>query len=130
MLPVGILNKAIEMAKKSDYYPYKIGAVIFNKKRIISCGFNSVRSFSAISNKYKKYIESCHAEQNAIMKVRDKKKLKNASIIVIRINHFSESISNARPCENCMRSIRFFHIKNIYYSDSKGQIILEKLTYE
>lgn len=129
MLPVGILNKAIEVAKSSSYYPYKIGCVIFNKKRIISSGFNAVRSFSLINDKYKKYIESCHAEQAAIMRVRNKRKLWNASMIVIRINHYSEMISMAKPCENCMKSIRFFHIRDLYYSDSNGQIILEKLTY-
>lgn len=128
MLPVGILNKAVETAEKSNYYPYKIGSVIFKGKRILSCGFNAIRSCSSIADKYRKTYESLHAEQHAIMQIKNKNLLHNASMIIIRIN-LSGNLSLARPCRMCMKSILFFHLKEIYYSDRKGQIILEKLNF-
>lgn len=116
------------MAEKSSYYPYRVGAVIYKGKRILGAGFNAVRSFSKINDKYKAFRESLHAEQHAMMNVKNWSSMKGASIIVVRIN-MSGTISLAKPCENCMQSIRAVKIKEIYYSDRNGQIILEKVEY-
>ena len=126
IIPIGVLNKALESAKKSNFYIYKVGAVIFKGKKIISCGYNDIRSFSKINNKYKKHFTSCHAEQFALMNIPNKKNIKNASIFIIRLN-ISGKTSLAKPCEYCLKTIKSFNIKKIYYSNKKKKIILEKL---
>ena len=62
-----IIKTAIEEAKKSTCHP-RIGAVIFKGKRILSKGFNDIRS-SSIPLKHRKWVESLHAEQSALLKV-------------------------------------------------------------
>ena len=125
-MTVGILKKAIENAEKSQMYPYRIGCVIFRGKKILSCGYNQVRTSSKIPDKYKKYIEALHAEQHAVMQIKNKEVLFGASILVIRISRAGK-LTMGKQCENCMKTIRHFNFKEIYYSNSNGEIILEKV---
>lgn len=125
-MTTGIIRKAIEFAEKSRMYPYRIGCVIFKGKKIISCGYNQKRTSKQLPDKYKKFIETLHAEQHAIMCVRNKALLDSASMLVIRINRRGKLVM-AKPCETCMKSIIHFNIKNIFYSNPDGEIILEKI---
>ena len=125
-LTIGILSRAIESARKSSMYPYRIGCVCFKGKKILSDGFNQKRTSKCIPDKYKKFIETLHAEQHAIMKIRDKTLLNGASILVVRVSR-SGRLSMARPCDNCLRSIKHFGFKDIWFSNSIGEIIMEKL---
>ncbi len=128
-MTIGVLKKAIENAEKSKVYPYRLGCVVFKGKRILSCGYNQIRTFNAIPDKYKKYIEALHAEQHAIMKVQNKELLNGASILVIRINR-NGKLTNAKPCENCMKTILHYHLSNIYFSNENGEIVMLKKTKE
>lgn len=85
MIRIGILNLCLKELKKSNNPNYKIGAVIFKGSRIISSGFNKFRS-SSIPLKYRKYEDSLHAEQSALLNADNWKLLKNSSILVIRLN--------------------------------------------
>lgn len=127
MLTAGILKKAIENAEKSKMYPYRIGCVIFRGKKILSCGYNQIRNFSKIPNKYKIYIEALHAEQNAIMKIKNKNILNGASILVIRLSRGGKLVMS-KPCDNCMKAIIHFGFKDMFYSNTNGEIILEKIS--
>ena len=123
----GIRLAAEESARLSNFPPrFQVGCVCFKGKRILSCGFNQIRSFSRIPNRYKIFEYSLHAEQHAIGLVRNKEVLRGASILVVRINRHGD-LRLARPCPMCMNTIRFFGLKEILYSDSFGNIILEKL---
>ncbi len=124
-MTVGILRKAIESAERSKMYPYRLGCVVFKGKRILSWGFNQIRTSNAIPDRFKKFIEALHAEQHAIMRVPNKELLNGASLLVIRINR-NGKLTNARPCKNCMRTINYFKISNIYYSNENGEIVMEK----
>ena len=124
-MTVGILKKAIESAERSKMYPYRLGCVVFKGKRILSWGFKQIRTSNAIPDRFKKFIEALHAEQHAIMRVPNKELLNGASLLVIRINR-NGKLTNARPCKNCMRTINYFKISNIYYSNENGEIVMEK----
>ena len=52
-MTAGIIKRALEECELSEYH-YRLGAVVFKGKRIISSGHNSIRS-SSIHNKYKKF---------------------------------------------------------------------------
>lgn len=124
-MTIGIIKKAIDCAKKSKMWPFKVGCVIFRGKRILSCGFNQKRTSKRIPDKYKRFIETLHAEQHAVMQIKDKSLLDGANILVIRISHGGKLVM-AKPCENCAKTILHFGISNVYYSTSNGEIKMEK----
>ena len=120
-LTVGIIERCISEARKSDYR-FKIGAVIFKGPRIISSAHNYIRSCSAIKPQYRKWFNSLHAEQAAIINAGDVKKLKGCDILVMKVSKTEESISNAMPCKFCMASLIKVGIRKVYYSDDCGNI--------
>ena len=56
-ITAGIINRCLEECYKSTYH-FRIGAVIFNSKRIISSGHNGLRTSSNIPDKHKNFINS------------------------------------------------------------------------
>lgn len=114
MVPDHIVKMAIEEAKKSTYH-YKVGCVIFNKKKILSKGHNYERSVKRLLPKFLKYPGSIHAEVDAIIKA--KRNLKGCDLLVIRINNKKE-LRIAKPCQYCMSYIEYVGIRKIYYSIS------------
>ena len=132
-LKVSVIRRCISVAEKSNFVklnwkkqPFRIGAIIFKGNSILGEGNNSIRSCSKIKNKYKRFIQSLHAEQHAIISVKNRKKIRGASILIIRINNNGE-LRMARPCDMCMGFIKYVGIKNIYYSTNSGEIIKEKV---
>lgn len=132
-LKSSIIKKCIYLAESSSFInqnnkrqPFKIGAIIFKGSSVLGYGTNSIRSCKRIKNKYKKFIESLHAEQHAIISVKNRKTLKGASILVIRLNKNNE-LRLAKPCEMCMGFIKHVGISKIYYSTNNGEIKLMKI---
>ena len=121
----GIIKKAIEEAEKSEF-KVKMGAVVFKGSRILGYGFNEIRHCSKINPKYKKYDHTIHAEQKAMLSCKDWVKVSGSSILVVRLNKRNEFLL-AKPCNMCMNMIIHLNIKNVFYSTSDGQIVLEKL---
>lgn len=124
MLKTGIIKLCMEEIEKSNHPRYNLGAVIFKSSRIISSGHNSFRS-NSIPFKYRKWEDSLHAEQCALLGV-DWQKLKNSSILVMRTNN-SGNLSLSYPCEYCIDSLKYVGIKWLYYSNRKGEIIRERI---
>ena len=126
----GIVKRCLQEVESSEYFPYKVGAVIFSKSRILGSGHNDVRTCRTIPTKHKLFNEALHAEQAALADVRrissDVKCLKGSSILVMRQNS-GGSISLARPCDMCHHMLKKFGIRWMYYSDRRGQIIKEKV---
>ena len=113
-----ILNKklidlAIDTAKKSTHH-YRVGCVIFDKKRIISTGYNSsLKSAKKLHPKFQKWEFSVHAEAAAILNARTD--LSKCSMLVIRINNDNQ-FRLAKPCRWCEAYIRYVDIKKVFYS--------------
>ena len=121
MITVGVIQECLKECSASTYYQ-KVGAVIFSGKRILGSGHNGIRSTSAIHDKYKNYINSLHAEQDALRNL-NWAKLKGSSILVLRISKTLNILSNAKPCPMCEKLLQHIGIKNIFYSDKNGQIV-------
>ena len=117
----GIIKRCLEECERSTYR-FRIGAVIFKGSRIISSGHNGIRSVSEIKNKYKKYENSLHAEQAALMGI-DWHKVKGCSILVLKISPSKKILGNARCCSMCKSILDHVGIKHIYYSNKNGEII-------
>lgn len=129
MLKAGVIKKAIEEAEEGEHYLYGIGAVIFKGSRIFGSGHNSFRG-SKVPVKYKRFPHTLHAEQSAIYNVINWDSVRGGSLLVIRINKRSGSLSKSYPCEYCLDSIKHVGIKNIFYSNRKGEIIRVRLSKE
>lgn len=122
----GILKKAIEEAESSDYHPYKIGAVIFKGSRILSSGHNEIRGNQKIHPKYKYFDNTLHAEQAAILNLKDWNKAKNSNILIVRLNH-SNNLSIAYPCPMCQQMIKHLQLNKVFYSTRQGEIFSVKV---
>ena len=70
------------------------------------------------------------------------KKFSKISLVVIKFNSnqnniipstykkpmpFNKCMSMSKPCMNCIKIIKLFNMRNIYYSDLNGEIICEKV---
>lgn len=127
MLTSGIVKRCLKEIEKSNNPNYKFGAVIFKNGRIINSGHNQFRS-SSIPRKYKKFEDSLHAEQAAILGI-DWGILKNASILVMKTNR-SGNFSISFPCSYCYNSLKYVGVKWIFYTNRKGEIMKEKIKNE
>jgi len=107
------LSQAVNAALKSSYHQ-RLGAVIYDKKRIISVGYNQPeRSVKNHHPKFRKHSTSIHAEVAAILRARQN--LKGMSILVVRLNN-NKQFRMARPCDHCMAYLDFVGIKKVTYS--------------
>ncbi len=83
----------------------------------------------------------CHAEIAAMKKLppykknkKNKKrrvKRKTVNLLVIRTTRNGE-LRNSRPCTKCIKQLsklRYYKIKNVYYSNAKGDIVMERWSY-
>lgn len=120
-----MIRIAIKAAKTSKHKQH-IGAIVSKGQRILSTACNAVRykrgSFT------KKWINSLHAEQAAILQIDDKQ-LKGASITVVRILK-NGTLGNACPCPICRELIISKGLKEVRYSNENGDIVIWKVSNE
>lgn len=117
-----LIKIAIEEAHKSNH-KQKVGCVIFNKKILLSKGYNTTqKSVKKLHPKYQRFPNSVHAEVDAIIKAR--KCLKGSTILVIRINKKNQ-LRISKPCLNCLTYINHVGIKNIFYSIDRFPYIVK-----
>jgi deoxycytidylate deaminase len=115
------IELAIAAARRSNFERAPMGACLFRRRRILGVGHND-------GNRYQGKIRttcwqsSLHAEVSALLdalKRHDAKKLKGASIVVVRLNRHGE-LRLAKPCDSCMRVLTSFEIGRIIFSNSSG----------
>lgn len=110
--------KHFELAKKlrlhSDHHQHAHGAVIARGNKIISTGFNQLKTHTRSNHKWR----SLHAEVSALIKA-DPEMLYGAECYVYR-QHLNGQPANSRPCQYCMAALINAGIKTIYYSINGG----------
>jgi deoxycytidylate deaminase len=117
------IERIIEIARNqanNSTHKNKVGAVIFDKKGIISIGYNQMRSVKHNTKKFIKWPSSIHAEVDCIIK--SKTNLKGKSLLVIRLNKLGE-LRLSKPCAHCQMYIEHVGISKVYYSTNEGEII-------
>lgn len=113
-IPDRFIKIAIEEAYNSTHPVYKVGAVIFDKRKLISKGHNyPQRSARKLHPKFQKWPNSIHAEVDCILKA--KTGLKSMSILVLRVNN-NKQFRNSKPCDFCYAYLNHVGIKDIYYT--------------
>lgn len=94
-------------------YRFRLGAVVFNRGRIISEGWNQKKTHP-LQFKYKAR-EQCiylHAEIHALS--RCKMPVQGYSIAVARLFKNGE-LGSSCPCSGCLAALQAFGIRNVYY---------------
>lgn len=116
---LNLIKLATQEAEKSDYR-IRMGAIIFNKKKIVAKGHNHTNSLSRkLRPEFQEWPESIHAEVDVIL--RAKRDLRDCDILVLRVNNKGE-FKIAKPCDHCMALIAHVGIKNVYFSNEDGMI--------
>jgi len=115
-----VLKAAIGQAQKSNFH-HRHGCVIFKNNKIVSVGYNEMRYCKKLDKRYRKWINSLHAEQKTILFTQ--KNLKRCSILVVRINK-EDKLIYSKPCKLCQCLISDSGIGKIYYADKDGEIKL------
>jgi deoxycytidylate deaminase len=122
MIHEPIILSVIEEAKKSEYKP-QMGAVIFDKRRIVSLGHNyGHRSARKLHPRFQNFKGSIHAEVDSIIKA--KTDLSGYSMLVIRVNN-KDQLRLAKPCNNCLKYIEYVGIRRVFYSVNHYPYITE-----
>lgn len=123
------------VAKLSLHDKYRVGAVVIKGTDIVSAACNSLKShpIQMKYNAHRRMKDShthkhhLHAEIDALLKVKDKAKLKGASIYIVRLKKKGDS-ALARPCPACYNFIKDeTPIIDCYYS-TESDYVYERVT--
>lgn len=115
------LGRAVVLSKKSGIKSFRTGAVIFDKKGVISEGWshNGVLQLT----RYR----SIHAEVHAILRA-PRESLRGASISVATIRGKSGNVGLGKPCLFCQELLFEVGINRVWYTiegDKFGHFDLE-----
>ena len=121
-------------SEQSTYDQFKLGAVIFDGKKIIATGCNHSKGHPMQKkynkHRYKENEHECgyvHAEINAIVNMlhtHHNIDCSNLSIFIYR-EHKNGDYALAKPCRACEKALKDLGIKNVYYTGDKS-LVYEK----
>ncbi len=117
-------KSSVEQAKK-----FFIGAVILDRKgNVVSVGNNSYTKTHPYQKKLSQKIRVkdkehqiyLHAEISALVKCN----IKPHTMIIARIGVDNEVFRMAKPCPLCQEALKQSGIKNVFYTNDKGELVL------
>lgn len=111
-------REAKRASECSDHDQYKIGACIVYKGRAISVGSNQRFKTNPLTRMFNQW-QTIHGEVSAIVRLKNKKLLKDCKMVVYRENALGE-LAMARPCPTCLKILKFFNISSIAYTIQGG----------
>lgn len=119
------------VAQLSDFPGVKIGCVVSYGHRIISSGFNSMKT-DPLQKKYNIYRfsedskPSIHAETMALKPLIGRKDIdfKNVTLYVYRESKYGEPML-AKPCKSCEKLLRDLKIHKCFFSTYGGYVYEE-----
>lgn len=122
-------NVAKSVSELSDFPRIKIGCCAVYKHKVISTGYNTVRS-SPLQKKYNKYRfyedlpgsnHGSHAELSCLKPLIDRDDIDfNKVQLYIWRKLGNGKLGMAKPCESCMQLIKQLGIKHLYYTTYDG----------
>jgi deoxycytidylate deaminase len=119
-MKVRFFDLAKKMSKFSDHIHHKIGGIIVYKSKIVSMGFNRMRT-NPNSNAYNRHT---HCELDCILRA-DREYLENSTIYLYRETK-QGTPANSRPCCFCMVLLREAKITEVCYTND-GKFVKEKI---
>jgi deoxycytidylate deaminase len=125
------MEVAERVARLSDYPRIHIGAVIVNKRKLVSAGINRLKTapIQARYNRFRNYSvkhDGLHAEIDAIRN-GDPCDIKGATMYIFR-KDLNGNMAISKPCNACIRAIADFGIREAWYTTPEGfsRLIVEK----
>jgi deoxycytidylate deaminase len=126
---INYFNKSKGVSQLSDFKQVHIGCVAVYKKQIIGVGYNTNKTHP-IQMKYNKYRDlewngvqpkaKLHAELMCLLNIKDL----NIDFSKVKIFIYREDknghLALSKPCDACMRAIKDYGIKDIYYTINNG----------
>lgn len=113
-----LLNEAYKLAHTSPYGRFRLGAILAQRKSIISYGVNQKKSHP-LQHKYtiRPHLQCwLHAEIHAISNAKAGDII-NSDCYVARVL-MDGTWGNSRPCAGCERALKDYGVKRvIYYQD-------------
>lgn len=101
---------AEKLAEKSDHPSSRHGAVIVRKNRILSVGFNRLKTHSRSNHPFK----TIHAEFSAILS-SGLENLSGCELYIVR-KRTNGVLANSKPCTFCEKMLRLLQVDTVYYS--------------
>lgn len=111
-------RQAKAASKLSDHTHYRVGACIVYKGRVMSVGMNQNLKSHPLTRMFNEF-QTIHGEVSAIIRLKNKKILKECKMVVYRENALGE-LAMARPCPTCLKILKFFNISRIAYTTDGG----------
>lgn len=125
------LRLAMQYANDKDYgdqIDYHLCAIIVRGGSVISVGYNKhntnafVEHYADIARgRGRDFCLSTHAEQDAILKARNKVDLRGTKIFVARRLRLNGKPGMARPCPICENALNSYGIRKAYYTINEHQ---------
>lgn len=107
-------NKFCDLAKKmsylSDHHQHRIGTVISKKNKLISVGYNQIKTHTKSTHTY----NMVHSEFHALIGL-SLKETKGCEAYIYRANKKGE-LCLAKPCKSCFEMLKRAGIKKVYYT--------------
>ena len=98
-------------------------AFLIRSGKIVHIGTNSCKSHpETLKYDYKDHQKvGIHAELSVCMK-SGKEDLSDFKMVVLRVDR-KGNLANSKPCCGCQSVIKQFNIGEVWYSDSKGEVV-------
>ena len=104
-------EKARQLSKRSNHRQHQLACVIVKGNRIVSYGWNQLKTTPVAKNKY----NMLHAEIHALIG----QSVKGCTAYVYR-EHRNETLAMSKPCPSCELALREAGIKKVYYTKEGG----------
>ena len=118
-----LILKAYNLAKESKGCGpngvFKVGAILFNRNRIIKAKTNVLKTHPILSS-FTSW-PFLHAETNCLIS-HGLDNCKGLSLLVVRTNKKGTKLNMAKPCYVCEQLIYNSGIKHTFYSDWNGEV--------
>lgn len=115
------LAHALCPANRANGLPTTHVAFLVHRNKIIKIGWNKNRTHPEIKNHpYHAGKVGIHAELDCLLK-SGREDLSDHNLVVLRIDKNSK-LANSKPCSGCKSLIKQFGVKNVFYSNSSGNI--------
>ena len=101
---------------------FKVGAVLYDGPRVLQARFNEYKTHTILS-RFSNF-PHLHAESSCLIH-HGLDQCSDLDLLVVRIGFNDSRLLNSRPCSVCSKLILYSKLRNVYFSNEKGDI--EKL---
>lgn len=113
-----MISRINRIFNKVEPVPDRHVSLLISKNKIVSVGLNQRRKTHPMAAKFGYRFYSIHSELDALIRCGFER---NLDILNLRFLK-NGTLAMAKPCDKCLNMLRFFDVRNIYYSDDDRSI--------